>query len=411
MKPPGPKDSVAAYTEAAFTLEEAKIKVLVLQELGAPELQKATAERMRSINQLSKLIHDGKTAISGKAVDSPKGGAPAPPEPSTPRRRRLPLPRRRPSLPRGCRFPTRPSRRTSRSNSVICIRTPMPRRRRPIVPRFARELLGQAGPRRIRCGAGFSSARRRIWPPRRLTSFSRSRRRRGQSAAFDVDPYAMKVAALNGPERSAKTPEQFAGLAQEYSKVGARFFEADDYVQAEEGAQRRGPLGETNEQCGAHRSFERPNPRRVGRGQGQVRVDEGVAPGAGEELGGPRRQSGCGCSSACSKGTGIWGLRFLVKGADPALKAAAEKDLKLPLPADGADRRRGRVVGTSAEKEKNKIRKDALQERARVVVPGGAPAGAAAAEARLEKRFDATSGGPVDLLKLIDAKLDFVHGD
>src|SRR6185436_6988184 len=59
------KNSVKAFVEAGFKLEEARIKYLVLQEIGSSEKQKLSADRLRSVNQLSKLIHDGKVAITG----------------------------------------------------------------------------------------------------------------------------------------------------------------------------------------------------------------------------------------------------------------------------------------------------------------------------------------------------------
>src|SRR5882757_2387396 len=77
------KSSVAAFVDAGFKLEEARIKFIVLQEIGSPEKQKIATDRMRAINQLSKLIHDGKVAISGSPAESadpspPKPGEPAP---------------------------------------------------------------------------------------------------------------------------------------------------------------------------------------------------------------------------------------------------------------------------------------------------------------------------------------------
>src|SRR5689334_16883773 len=59
--------SVAAFVDAGFKLEEARIKFIVLQEIGTPEKQKIATDRMRAINQLNKLIHDGKVAISGSS--------------------------------------------------------------------------------------------------------------------------------------------------------------------------------------------------------------------------------------------------------------------------------------------------------------------------------------------------------
>src|SRR4051812_36459684 len=62
------KSSASVFIDAGFKLEEARIKYLVLQEIGNPEKQKISADRLRAVNQLSKLIHDGKVAVGGNAA-------------------------------------------------------------------------------------------------------------------------------------------------------------------------------------------------------------------------------------------------------------------------------------------------------------------------------------------------------
>jgi len=77
------KASASLFVDAGFKLEEARIKYLVLQEIGSPEKQKTALDRLCAVNQLSKLIHDGKVAVGGKTVDGP---SPKPANPSLPRR-------------------------------------------------------------------------------------------------------------------------------------------------------------------------------------------------------------------------------------------------------------------------------------------------------------------------------------
>src|SRR6266849_272758 len=69
------KSSVQTFIDAGFKLEEARIKYLVLQEIGSADKQKLAADRLRAVNQLSKLIHDGTVAV---------GGTPAEPAPAKP---------------------------------------------------------------------------------------------------------------------------------------------------------------------------------------------------------------------------------------------------------------------------------------------------------------------------------------
>src|SRR5579864_9539555 len=81
------RSSAPGFVEAGFKLEEARIKYLVLQEIGSSEKQKIAVDRLRAVNQLSKLIHDGKVAISGAtaATPVPKGPDTAPaPSPKDP---------------------------------------------------------------------------------------------------------------------------------------------------------------------------------------------------------------------------------------------------------------------------------------------------------------------------------------
>src|SRR5258708_2286999 len=78
------KGSVAAFVDAGFKLEEARIKFIVLQEVGATEKQKIAADRMRAVNQLGKLIHDGKVAISGTPAETAPTKTPDPAKPDVP---------------------------------------------------------------------------------------------------------------------------------------------------------------------------------------------------------------------------------------------------------------------------------------------------------------------------------------
>src|SRR5436190_12827111 len=89
--------SSGGFVTAGFRLEEARLKYIALQEIGSPEKQKIAADRLRAVNQLSKLIHDGKVAVSGKAADAPsqKPDAPVAPE-NAPAEKRPALPEKPP---------------------------------------------------------------------------------------------------------------------------------------------------------------------------------------------------------------------------------------------------------------------------------------------------------------------------
>src|SRR6266852_8075922 len=74
--------SVQTFIDAGFKLEEARIKYLVLQEIGSADKQKLAADRLRAVNQLSKLIHDGKVAVGGTPAE-PAPAKPVEPNPAT----------------------------------------------------------------------------------------------------------------------------------------------------------------------------------------------------------------------------------------------------------------------------------------------------------------------------------------
>src|SRR5436190_9860659 len=93
--------SSGGFVTAGFRLEEARLKYIALQEIGTPEKQKIAADRIRAVNQLGKLIHDGKVAVTGKSpdparttVEAPPGAADVVPPPPPPAARvtRLALP-------------------------------------------------------------------------------------------------------------------------------------------------------------------------------------------------------------------------------------------------------------------------------------------------------------------------------
>src|SRR5471032_2751946 len=63
------QNSATLFVEAGFKLEEARIKYLALQEIGEGDKQKVAVERLRVVNQLGKLIHDGKVAVTGTPTE------------------------------------------------------------------------------------------------------------------------------------------------------------------------------------------------------------------------------------------------------------------------------------------------------------------------------------------------------
>jgi hypothetical protein len=145
--------------------------------------------------------------------------------------------------------------------------------------------------------------------------------------------------------------------------------------------------------------------------QAQKRVLETLArnpddPGANQEMG----------KFLCFvKGEWDLGLRFLVKGSDPALKNLAEKDIAGAATPDEraalAD-----VWYDLQDKEKSPLKKNQLALRAKALYESALPDAPPLVKARIEKRLEslrknAPPGGAVDLLRLIDPKRDAVSGE
>jgi hypothetical protein len=114
------------------------------------------------------------------------------------------------------------------------------------------------------------------------------------------------------------------------------------------------------------------------------------------------------------KGNWDLGLRFVAKGSDAGLRALAERELANPL--QSAD-----IIALAdgwwdlGEKEKSPLRKNQIQSHCGVLYEASLPGAAALARLRIQKRLDAlgsryTPAQGVDLLRLVDTKLDGVKG-
>ena len=119
------------------------------------------------------------------------------------------------------------------------------------------------------------------------------------------------------------------------------------------------------------------------------------------------------------KGNWEVGLKFLLKGSDPTLKALAEKEQVVPLkPADQA------AIGDGwwdlAEREKSPLRKSQIQAHVRRLYHAAHPGLTTLNRMKVEKRLEAlgapipvaisSPSGTIDLLPLIDTQKDPIYG-
>jgi hypothetical protein len=400
------KSEVATFVEAGFKLEEARIKFIVLQEIGSPDKQKIATDRLRAVNQLGKLIHDGKVAISGTPVTPPdvKPDNPAPSAPAEPAKPEPVLP----AVDVTKRFPAPDAAKQKDTEKTV------------------RELFKDQYAKK-------SPADRRALSHALLNNASRSQEdpvaywvlcREAHDAAvqtcdvrtafeavdtmarlFDVDSLALKNLALAAATKSARTPEDSGELATALLRLVDDLIAADQYdaadkdcIAAVQHARKANDTGLTLKTT--MRAKEVAEAKTLY--QGMKNVLETIAktpddPGANLETG----------KFLCfAKGAWDLGLRFLVKGSDATLKGLAEKELGAPIaPAD-------RLVLADgwyelADKEKSPLRKSRMLAHCRVLYESALPDAPPLARIKIQKRLDELDAalgtpGTVNLLSLID---------
>jgi len=406
------KNSVKAFVEAGFKLEEARIKYLVLQEIGSSEKQKLSADRLRSVNQLSKLIHDGKVAITGtpaqpptaKAVDAPEKASPAKPAPTRAVAEEL----KRAPVPEAAKQREAEKQVKELFKEEYSRKTPADRKKlsRLLFEQTAKSYEDPAAVW-VLCREAQDLAVQTCDVRTLVESLDLVAR------YFDVDTAASKASMLTAAARSAKNPEESAALADALLGVvddlaTSDLYEAADKTAATALQQARKASDAMLVGRAATRSKEIAEARtlfQAMKGVLQTLAKTPEDPAANLEMG----QYLC-----YVKGSWDLGLRFMVKGSDATLRTLAEKELSNPSPiAEWAS------VADSwwdlAEKEKSPLRKSQLYFHAKVLyeaVPADAPP---LIKARITKRLatlpqSGVSLPYVDLLPLINLKKDVYSG-
>ncbi|HEV3027878.1 MAG TPA: hypothetical protein VG457_09915, partial [Planctomycetota bacterium] len=238
------------------------------------------------------------------------------------------------------------------------------------------------------------------------------------SKFFDLDPLAVKVAAVAAMGKSARAPEDFMALAEAIDPLAVDLMSADQYDAADKLAM---TALQYVKKINAARLLPRATARskEVAEAKGKFQAMKSVLqtlaktpddPGANAEMG----QFLCFIK-------GIWdlGLRFLVKGSDAGLKALAEKELALPTAvADQIALADGWYE--MGDKEKLQSRKTQLLAHAREYYTAASAGAVGLQKPKLEKRLElievaigapAVEAGTINLFKLIDLKKDILIGE
>jgi hypothetical protein len=404
--------SVDTYIEAGFTLEEARIKYLVLQELGQGDRQKTAIDRLRSVNQLSKMIHDGKVAAAGSPVAPFLDKPPDPP----------PAPADKPALPAGAdvtrRLPVPDAGKQKEAEKVIreLFKEQYAKKGPEDRQRLSHDLLEQAAKSQDDPAAVWALLREAQEVALQGGDLKGALAAADATArTFDVDGMALRHSALAAFGKLAKSPDEFAALAEAQDAVIDDFVQLDQYDAAEKAATLLGAYARKSNDGAlisraARRSKEVAEARSLFQGMKGILETLAKSPadlGSNLEMG----------KFLCFvKGNWDLGLRFLVKGGDVALKALAERELAVPEPpverlalADG--------WYELGDKEKSPLRKSQLLSHARSLYERALPGASGLAKTKIEMRLEALAGpapspasdrGSLDLLSLIDCKKDSV---
>jgi hypothetical protein len=418
------ENSAPTFVDAGFKLEEARIKYLVLQEVGSPEQQKTAADRMRAVNQLAKLIHDGKVAVSGAAVDSPS--PPPPPAENKPDAPVVPKPAAKPDAPQVGAMMVDVSRRSvvpdaARQKDAEKIikdlfkdqyakKTAADRRT------LGRLLLDQAVKTPDDPAAAWvmfresqDAAVQGFDPKTAVESVEAS------AKLFDVDPLPVKSSLFAAMAKGPRTPEENATLAEYYLRLVEDHVAADQYDAADKAATAALAVARKSNDAGlAIRTTTRA--REIAEAKTRFTALKGVMQTLASKPDDPAANLEMGLYLCYVKGSWDLGTRFLIKGSDPVLKALAEKEVAMPV---GAVDRTALADGwfDLAQKETSPLRKSQLLSHAGALYESALPDANGLLRVRIEKRMETAKppagpqGPSIDLLKMIDAKRDAVSGD
>ncbi len=414
------KASPGAFVEAGFKLEEAHIKYMVLQEIGGAPLQNTVAERLRSINQLAKLIHDGRVAISGAPAPAPAPATPKTPDaPAAPAAPEAPKVEARPAVDVTKRAPMPDAAQQREAEKLIkdlfkdqyAKKAPADRKI------LGRLLLKQAGDNVadvpafwVLCREAQDAAAQACDLPTLIAAVELA------GHYMDVDVLALKVAGLTTAGKTAKSPEECGAVVEASDKLLEELAAADDYDSAEKLAtasvalaKRAGSVPLTVRSSLKLRDLTEAKQLYTGM--------RGVLETLGKTPDQPAANFEMGQYLCYVKGSWDLGLRFLVKGSDPAIQSLAEKELAQP--SESVER-----VALAdgwfdlAEKEKSALRKARMQEHAKGLYESAVADAPALLKMKIEKRLASLGGSApassasaaVDLLKLINPLKDVLKG-
>jgi len=409
------KNSVATFVDAGFKLEEARIKFIVVQEIGSPDKQKTATDRLRAVNQLSKLIHDGKVSVGGTPIE-PVPVKPPDNQDATKEPAKEPGPGPTPSKPPidvSKRAPIPDVAKQKEAEKAIKdLYKDQYARKSPDDSRVLGQLLIEQASKPQDDPAFLWVLLREAQDVATQGCDVRALIKAIDAAArvFDVEAMALKVTALTAAGKVAKSPEDYSEVAQAIMRLLDELIRADQYDTAEKMAS----LGTQY----ARKSGDSPLIARAGTRGKEVseakslyQSMKGMLETLAKNPDDPGANLETGKFLCFVKGSWDLGLRFMVKGSDPSLRALAE--MELSFPSQSSERiALGDGWFDLSEKDKSPLRKSQLQAHARLIYESVLADSSGVVRARLEKRLgEMESKSPIDLLGLVEIKRDSVSGE
>jgi len=419
--------SAQKFVEAGFKLEEVRIKYLVLQEIGTGEKQKAAVDRLRALNQLAKLIHDGKVAVSGTPAEAPptppatpeKPADPAVPPPEAPKPVALP-PGKAVDVSKRAGVPEAARQKESEKAIRDLFKEQYAKKAPADRLALSRELLNQAKQSQddvlvfwVLLCESLDAALQAGNPRAAFEAVDAT------VLFFDVDPIGIKNAALATLAKTTRTLEEAALLADAELRFADECVAMDQFDLADKA-------------CGVAVQFAKKSTdpallsratlraKEVGEAKSKFQSLKRVLETLAKSPADPQANHEMGQFLCFVKSNWDLGLCFLAKGSDPVLKPLAEKERSFP--ADPAERI---AIADGwwdlAQKESSALKKGQLLSHAAELYASVLPATTGLAKVRVQKRLDglrpadqagaALLGPTTDLLKLIDPKKDALSGD
>lgn len=379
--------SLSGFVEAGFKLEEARIKYLVLLEIGQGEVQKTASDRLRAVNQLNKLIKDGRVAIQKPPPETPSaptaspGAAPAPPAAVPPPAAPAPAVTARASVPDVAQQREVEGLVRNVFKEHYAKKSPVDRQ---TLSRMLLEQAEKSADKPVERWVLYREAQDvaiQICDVPMIVAAVEA-----TSRMFDVDGLALKNAALTAAGKFAKSPAEAGILSEALLRLVDELMAADQYDDADKVA------------AAAHQHARRANDagllkrnsartKEVAEAKSKFQTQKKVLETLAKSPDDPAANNEFGQFLCFVKSNWDLGVRFLAKGSDTAFRGLAEREIAADM-ATAAD-----GWFDHAQREKSTLRKSQMLQHARELYERALIDATGLARAKIEKRLSDIGAG------------------